>query len=375
MELVDLAACGDFEGVKNALGDSSTSIENINSIDKDGRSAYHYACLNDDVKLLQLLLKDDRVKVDLKTPNGDTGLHLASLYASLGAMEMLLGDIRGNQLLNAKNKYGETPLHLCAGSGDKGAAKAASLLLKAGASLLERDQWGRGPVDIARDNAENALTTVFNDFLDTQSSELRTKVAKITEEYKADQIQTIQPSAEVKEQKAKALLSGLGGALKGLKKVEVKEKKMFSNLEGKVTDKKAGAKDMRFQGKILSKLIDFPGDIDEIRAYLADPKVSAGGKDAYGLTALHKFASWNKVELIDMVLPKLSEEEINAQDPDGKTALHWACEMASVAALERLVKVPELDRSIKDKKGRTANDILNSGDGAVVERLKGILNG
>lgn len=179
----------------------------------------------------------------------------------------------------------------------------------------------------------------------------------------------------LRSQKA-GMLAGLGGALKGLKPVkDQKIKHMFTAAEGKVTDKPKG-KDLRFARKVLSKLVDFPGDIEEIRKYLADPNIDAGGKDAYGLTALHKFASWNKVELLELLVPKLSEPELNAQDPDGKTALHWACEMASVAAVTFLVNIPEVNRKIKDKKGRTPNDILDGGDGgAIVERVKKALNG
>ena len=31
----------------------------------------------------------------------------------------------------------------------------------------------------------------------------------------------------------------------------------------------------------------------------------------FGLTALHKFASWEKPELIELLLPYLSEDEVN----------------------------------------------------------------
>ena len=58
--------------------------------------------------------------------------------------------------------------------------------------------------------------------------------------------------------------------------------------------------------------------------------IDPAGTDSYGLTALHKFASWNKTMFIDLLVPKLTREEINYKCPDGKTALHWAVEMAAV---------------------------------------------
>ena len=60
---VDTAACGDLDSIKEFLKDPSFLADTINMIDKDGRSAFHYACLNDDVPLLTTLLADPRVNV------------------------------------------------------------------------------------------------------------------------------------------------------------------------------------------------------------------------------------------------------------------------------------------------------------------------
>ena len=38
----------------------------------------------------------------------------------------------------------------------------------------------------------------------------------------------------------------------------------------------------------------------------ADP----AGRDAFGLSALHKFAAWNKVDLLELLLPFLSEQDL-----------------------------------------------------------------
>uniref|UniRef100_A0A7S2WEF4 Uncharacterized protein n=1 Tax=Mucochytrium quahogii TaxID=96639 RepID=A0A7S2WEF4_9STRA len=371
--VVELAACGDLDGIKEVLAEQATTGKQVNGMDKDGRSAFHYACLNDDVKLLKILLDDERCDVSLRTPKGDSGLHLASLYASLEAMKCLFADKRGLELLNSQNRWGETPLHLCAGSGDKGASKAAKLLLEHDASMTITDNWGRGPRNVACDNAENPLLKEFNEYLESAPSDIRKQVEKITREYK-ESAKPASVDETTKTKKANLIFAGLGGALQSLKKVSVTEKHMFAQNQGAVTagNKKRGEiHDARSHGKVLSKLIDFPGDKDEIARLLEDNSVNAAGKDAYGLTALHKFASWNKTDFLDMLIPKLSKDDLNDQDPEGKTALHWACEMASVAAVSRLMKCPDIDSSVKDGKGRTALDIVNSGGGGfVVERVR-----
>mmetsp|Transcript_4098 Transcript_4098/g.4747 ORF Transcript_4098/g.4747 Transcript_4098/m.4747 type:complete len:383 (-) Transcript_4098:163-1311(-) len=372
-QFVDAAACGDLDDVKRMLSLSETEVtkEMVNAIDKDGRSALHYSCLNDDVPLLKIMLADNRTDVGLTTPKGEGIFHMAALYASLEALKILFDSKRAQKLINSQNKYGETPMHLCAGSGDKGAAKAAKLLLDAGASLTITDKWNRGPLDVARENAENALVGVFTEWLESAPADVKSKVDEISAAFVKEKNKKVEPNKHSKAQLQKTFLQLGGLNLKAnLKKVEVKEKTMFSKTEGKVTNKKPTGKDLKFQGKILSKCVDFPGDVNEIRKLLADPAVDPAGTDAFGLTALHKFASWNKTELIDMLLPKLTPEQINFQDQDGKTALHWACEMASVAVVGKLVSEGNIDASLKDKKGRTAEDIVNSGEGTVIERLK-----
>ena len=101
------------------LADPAFPSASINLVDKDGRSAFHYACLNDDKNLLTILLADERVDIGLRTPNQDTCFHLAALYSSLQALAILKEDGRSKHFINAQNKFGETALHLCAGSGDK----------------------------------------------------------------------------------------------------------------------------------------------------------------------------------------------------------------------------------------------------------------
>ena len=270
-EFVDAAACGDLDGVKNLLAlDSSTmSPEIVNLPDKDGRTAFHYACLNDDVPLLTILLADTRTDVLAKSPKGDTGLHMAALYAALEALALLHAD--GRVDVCSKNNFGDTPLHLCAGSGDKGAAKAASLLLSHGAKLTEVDNWNRGPLDVSHDNAENPLVITFTEYLNAHPEE-KEKVDAITAAYKAETSRTNAALAESQQARSKMAsisLFGQMGTIK-LKKTNTVEKNMFKKHEGDVT--KEGAARALLKSKVenkdarrpLSKLVDFPGDQEGI---------------------------------------------------------------------------------------------------------------
>ena len=132
---------------------------------------------------------------------------MASLYAALEAMKLLFED--GRIDLNAQNKYGETPLHLCAGSGDKGASKTTKLLLEAGAQLTVVDKWNRGPLDVSRDNAENPIVKVINEWLDTHPLE-RQKCNEISNKYKAGEVDFAQEQQLANMKAKKAIFAALG---------------------------------------------------------------------------------------------------------------------------------------------------------------------
>ncbi|GMI09804.1 hypothetical protein TrVE_jg7398 [Triparma verrucosa] len=379
---VDAAACGDISGVEEYLADTTFPSSLINLVDKDGRSAFHYACLNDDRPLLTLLLADQRVDVVLKTPNGDTGIHLASLYSSLEALGLLFADDRAKTTINAQNKFGETPLHLCAGSGDKGAKKTSNKLLEAGADLTVVDKWKRSAVDVSRDNGYNGTAEVLDEYLEKNLT-VKAQTDEITAAYKADAARPVQSDDAVKKAKG-AIFGGLGGigGLGGvkLKKTKTAVKTMFNASEGNVNSTTnvgtSNATETSDGRRALSKLVDFPGDVDEIRKHLDNSgEIDPAGKDAYGLSAIHKFASWNKTELLDLLIPKLTKDELTATCKEGKSALHWAVEMASVASVKTLVAAG-VDIEAKDGKGRTVGEILEAvPQSGIIDRLKKAVKG
>ncbi len=271
------------------------------------------------------------------------------------------------------------------------------------------DKWGRGPIDVSHDNAENPIAKVLSAYLEDRDrcpEDERSKVLAVSEAYRAereremaaarenDQMKSraaakslfgsiVKPAAAAGEESASGASAGVGGGIGGLggllggvklKKTTTVVKTMFRAGEGSVTDKTGSGSSAAVDTdprKALSKLIDFPGDLEEIKNHIADKdRINPAGKDAYGLTALHKFASWNKIDYLDLLLPVLAPADLEATCPEGKTALHYAVEMASVAAVKALVAAG-VNLEAKDGKGRTVMEILESSPSSgVIERLK-----
>ena len=110
--------------------------------------------------------------------------------------------------------------------------------------------------------------------------------------------------------------------------------------------------------RALSKLVEYPGDPEAVSRLLSDPAIDAAAADMFGLTALHKFAAWDKVELVELLLPVLDTAAINATGGEtGATALHQAIDMGAVRAARRLLQDERLDLAVTDGAGNTAAEL------------------
>ena len=82
----------------------------------------------------------------------------------------------------------------------------------------------------------------------------------------------------------------------------------------------------------------------------------------FGVNALQKFAAWDKVDLLDLLLEYFRQDldhearlaALNSTSPsDGFSALHHCVDMGAARSLGRLLREPGTDASVQDKKGRT----------------------
>src|SRR5688572_3314577 len=112
----------------------------VNTTEADGTTALHYAVRNDDLALVDRLL---RAGADAKaaTRYGATPIALACENGSAAVVERL---IKAGVSPNATGRLGETPLHLCARTGKPDAVKA---LIARGATVDTIENWrGQTPL-------------------------------------------------------------------------------------------------------------------------------------------------------------------------------------------------------------------------------------
>jgi len=152
--LADAAEAGDTAAVRSLLRQSA----DVNSTQRDGMSALHWAAYRDDRDLAERLLRAG-ADVDIANRTGATPLYLAAMNGSAGMLELLIGaGADPNAILTTE---GETVLMLTAYTGHLDAVK---LLLDAGADVNAAQMRGQtavmwaaaeGHSDVVRLLAEN----------------------------------------------------------------------------------------------------------------------------------------------------------------------------------------------------------------------------
>jgi len=142
-------------------GNSSAAVTllqkkiDVNITEADGTTALHYAVRNDDVALVDRLI---RAGADAKavTRYGVTAMTLACENGSAPVVERLL---KAGVSANVTGRLGETPLHLCARTGNPDAVK---VLLSHGATVDTIENWrGQTPLMWAAAEGHTAAIRVL----------------------------------------------------------------------------------------------------------------------------------------------------------------------------------------------------------------------
>jgi ankyrin repeat protein len=168
--VADAAQAGDFDAVRTLLQGGADP----NAAQADGLTALHWAALNDEVPIAQVLLYAGATVSPVTRVGGYTPLHLASQN---GHGQMVLALLEGGADANAYTTTGVTALHFAA---QADAADAIRALVEHGADVNARDSFSsrtplmfashRGAVEATRAlvfaDADLAATTDVKDYVE-----------------------------------------------------------------------------------------------------------------------------------------------------------------------------------------------------------------
>ncbi|KNC54078.1 uncharacterized protein AMSG_09743 [Thecamonas trahens ATCC 50062] len=358
------AQSGDVAKLSAALDDLGSELGDdfgpgalpaaLDTLGSDGQGALHLAAASDQPAAVQALLA---AGASMTARNG-SGNNLAGIAASRGCMDVLrwLADLVSaggddNNLaatvVTATNKWNETPTMLAVAAGELPALRLLLTLAPVAATLTTtRDAWNRSAIDIARDQGVPAVVQVIDAHLGSTSGSV--------------------PEAGFAATTQDAVAGAIGSGTIKLRKVEggPSVRSMFAEesrgARVVTTAKSRGPPYTR----VLSKLIEAPGDFAVVEELLAAGDVDPAGLDMFGLPALHKVAAWSKPGLVQLVASVLSDDELVATAGDsGFTALHMAVEMGAVGGATAVLAVAEARKvrarlvATRDGAGRTAGEL------------------
>ena len=393
--LMECAQRGDAAGVRALLAEADD--QDLDHRDDQGWATLHWAAYFDEAAVVEALLADGRAELDARSARGATMLHVAAQQNALRVLRLVLGsaalstrspvarapidDLDPDWLevapsagdckdesttrarLECRTEDDETALHLAAAAGH---APAVSVLVAAGADARATDRWGRTPRRVAREHGEVAATAALTALCDDGEGDADDdgeSCATAASDRKRD-------ATEVHAELTRALARRRGA------RAEAEPSAVAAaDAAPPLTDPtSAAARAFGFGGgsssgtplrfPALSSLVEFPGDAADIAARLSSGEVEpAGHEPELGLTAAHKFAAWNRCDLLELLLPRLTDEELNApargKGAAGFTPLHSAADAGAARTFARLWGEPRAARmrASLDTKGRSALDL------------------
>ena len=116
MNLIEATQAGDTSSVKYLL-DKDSNLCFDTTHDEKGYTEFHWAAYFDEVAILELLLSNKPSKGIQLSHRKMSCLHIAVLNNSISSIKLLLESKIGSDIINLKNCWGETALHLASSIG------------------------------------------------------------------------------------------------------------------------------------------------------------------------------------------------------------------------------------------------------------------
>ncbi len=290
------AVAEDFPDIKYIMNILDVGCP-IDARDKDGMTALHYAAINGNQGLVELLISEG-IDINAKTNIGITPLHLAVIHGTsniqdIGYIEIIELLLSAGADINARDQYDQTPLHW---AGKYGLSSMMKFLMDMGAEDNGKDVWGK--------SADN----LFDDWMDENG---------ILESRKSiEDLEMLNPDE-------------LGELLRYEVRSDPYDVQFIQDLLDVGCPIDARANNGRtalhwaamYGGEVIKLLLSKGADIH--------------AKDDWGRTALHIAALYGELKIIEFLVS--NGADINVRDNEGWTPLYLATMDEKIGAIKFLV--------------------------------------
>jgi ankyrin repeat protein len=351
--MIEASQRGDITALKESIT-SFKLFDKIFDTDEKGYTAAHWAVYFDESECVELLLSSFPTMFYHQSSRNLTPLHIGCLNNSVRSIRIISHNDVFTKIIHLKTQWGETALHLSAATGN---VVITDLILKAGADLDIVDNWGRNPVDVAIEHGEKSLIEYFKLNYPNLVSNYHSNLTR-NDGYPLKPIDILEDlQQELKQSKLfdrrECLDPNSNENLSAPINTVIPLTPQVASIVTNMTSRAIVSAPNR---QPLSKMVEYPGDPELLTLSLSNPEVDPNGKDMFGWTALHKFASWDKVDLVEILLSKSRDYiDINmCAGPNKFTPLHVAIDMGATRTAHYLLHHEDINISIVDKNGNTA---------------------
>lgn len=325
-------------------------------LDEYQRSPIHVAAFGGNKDVLETMInefKEDKTVLSLPGIDRMTPLHLATRVGNHECVDKLI-KASHEQSISDLDIWGREALHIASSCEHY---KIASLLLKSGSAPDRKDEIGKSPLDyLLKDGRE--LRDLDGDGGQTEETKKRSEDIRSIFLEMAKNAKAI----KFKDENGKTFLHYA---------VEFADEGTIRELLQRNQD--IEAQDRKGRTPLHTALLVDRSKIamELINGSFNGKPANPTAKDRMGVTALMFASQKGMIEVATRLLKKLKPAEVQAQDEEGRTALHHSLSRETDAMMKLLIE-GGCDPTARDAKGRSAlHDALIGGKDDFAEYLLG----
>jgi ankyrin repeat protein len=331
----------------------------VNVSDKDGNTPLILACSNGNLEIVKLLL-ELKADVNVSNKDGNTPLIFACYKNNIEIVKLLL-ELKAD--VNVSDKNGNTPLlEACA----KNNIEIVKLLLELKADVNVSDKKGFTPLIFAcYKNNTDIIKLLLKLKVDVNVSN-KDGITPLRIACIMNNIEIVKLLLELKADVNVSDRYGYTPLLLACKKNNIEIFKLLIahkadiNLLNKITTDDVHSNNIQM---IWNFLISYP---EIFILYIDNQKLFIDNFDREGKNLLMNAIQIGNIDIIQKILDK--DININAVDSNGDTALHYALRKNDEIIITLLCSHPKIVPFIPNKDGRTAINLSNGTEYALIVR-------